>query len=163
MGSIAEAIAAYIKEMLSEATDGTIEIRRCELAEQFRCVPSQINYVLGTRFTTERGYLVESRRGGGGHIRITRLHTGSRSRALYDLLSLLGREIDERRAKGLIGYLLERGFLNRREAELMEAIIKKETLEIHLPYRDIVRANILRALVKQLLKASGETEKEGGF
>ena len=70
MATLSDSIERYLKGRLSKAVEGVIEIRRSEVAEQFDCVPSQINYVLETRFTPQRGYYVESRRGGGGYIRI---------------------------------------------------------------------------------------------
>ena len=71
MARMSDIIEDFIKQLINE-TDGSIEIQRNELANYFKCVPSQINYVIDTRFTTERGYYVESRRGGGGYIKIQR-------------------------------------------------------------------------------------------
>ncbi|HHX95206.1 MAG TPA: CtsR family transcriptional regulator, partial [Clostridia bacterium] len=72
MGSLADEIERYIKEMLEKSRQRAVRLNRSQLAEMFDCVPSQINYVLSTRFSTERGYYVESRRGGGGYLLITR-------------------------------------------------------------------------------------------
>jgi transcriptional regulator of stress and heat shock response len=85
MRNISDIIEGYLKEALELHGQGLIEIKRSELAEHFQCVPSQINYVINTRFTAERGYLVESKRGGGGYIRIVRVETHSKS-ALFDEL-----------------------------------------------------------------------------
>ena len=70
---ISDLIASFLKESLDEAEDGVVEVQRNDLAQRFNCVPSQINYVMSTRFSPERGYIVESRRGGNGYIRITRV------------------------------------------------------------------------------------------
>src|SRR5665648_399686 len=76
MGNLADRIEVYLKHILEQTSEGYIMLQRSELAGEFSCVPSQINYVLDTRFTVERGYLVESRRGGGGYLRIIRLGLG---------------------------------------------------------------------------------------
>ncbi|HOK71062.1 MAG TPA: CtsR family transcriptional regulator, partial [Bacillota bacterium] len=73
MGSLSDYIESYLKLLLDTGPHGFVEVQRRELAERFRCAPSQINYVLSTRFTVERGYVVETRRGGGGYIRIFKL------------------------------------------------------------------------------------------
>ena len=70
---ISDLIASFLQDSLDTAEDGVLEVQRSELAQRFNCVPSQINYVMSTRFSPERGYIVESRRGGNGYIRITRV------------------------------------------------------------------------------------------
>lgn len=77
MASLADLIESYIKQQLRSSENQAIAISRAQLAELFSCVPSQINYVLTTRFTLERGYMIESRRGGGGYIRIVRVNQES--------------------------------------------------------------------------------------
>ena len=79
MGTLADEIERYIKKILEASHDGIVELQRNELALQFSCVPSQINYVLSTRFTTEQGYIVESRRGGGGYVRIVKAYVADDS------------------------------------------------------------------------------------
>ena len=101
-GSMADYIEAYLKELLSDTAGGVIEIRRRELADQFRCVPSQINYVLETRFPFEKGYLVESRRGGGGYIRIMRLEWRTERDLFAELSELISDSISAQRAEELL-------------------------------------------------------------
>ena len=86
MRNISDIIEGYLKAIIEEEQCGTIEIKRNEVAEKFQCVPSQINYVINTRFTAERGYAVESKRGGGGYIRIFRVQANSRKDLIEHIL-----------------------------------------------------------------------------
>ena len=87
MRNISDIIEGYLKAIIEKEQTGTIEIKRNEVAEKFQCVPSQINYVINTRFTAERGYAVESKRGGGGYIRIFRVQANSRKELIEHVLS----------------------------------------------------------------------------
>jgi transcriptional regulator CtsR len=98
---MSDIIEAFLKQMIND-TDGTIEIQRNELANHFNCVPSQINYVIDTRFTTERGYYVESRRGGGGHIRIRRVNINRPGNYLMHIVSSMGDSISQQSAEVFI-------------------------------------------------------------
>ena len=89
---ISDLIAAFIAEELEQA-DGVLELQRSDLAERFGCVPSQINYVMSTRFSPERGYIVESRRGGNGYIRISRVRM-DRQTLLMHVINSVGDELD---------------------------------------------------------------------
>ncbi|MBX6394405.1 MAG: CtsR family transcriptional regulator, partial [Alicyclobacillaceae bacterium] len=121
-------------------------------AELFHCVPSQINYVIGTRFTVEKGYIVESKRGGGGYIRIRKVELG-RDRPVHDeILSLIGKELSQREANGIIERLFEDGFVNEREVRLLQAAVSRDVLQGPIPYRDQMRARLLRAMLIALLK-----------
>lgn len=136
-----------MKRLIESDREGQIEIRRCELAQSFQCVPSQINYVLETRFTPEKGYIVESRRGGGGYIRITSLEI----RRSLDLASYLyrqiGRQIDEEAAEKLLHKLLEAGSLDQRRATLIRAAIRREMSAIDPALRPQIRAMMLRGML----------------
>lgn len=149
---MADQIERYIKRLLEQQEEGVVELRRNDLAKIFQCVPSQINYVLSTRFALEQGYLVESRRGGGGYIRIVKLQMedDKELRKLIDKTSnnLISQQVGE----GLIERLQEEGFLTRREAMLVKAIIRREALPLELPLRDMVRANILKAVLLTLTR-----------
>lgn len=152
MRSLADQIERYIKRLLEQQEEGVVELRRNDLAKIFQCVPSQINYVLSTRFALEQGYLVESRRGGGGYIRIVKLQMedDKKLRELIDKTSnnLISQQVGE----GLIERLQEEGFLTRREAMLVKAVIRREALPLELPLRDMVRANILKAVLLTLTR-----------
>ncbi len=151
MRNISDIIEQYLKNILHESPEGTVEIQRNDLAEKFVCVPSQINYVISTRFTLEKGYLVESKRGGGGYIRIQRIDLPQHSDLHTHLRQMIGEGIDQTTAEGLIYQLEGSCFLNKREANLMRAAISRECLMIKLPYRDEIRARMMKAMLISLL------------
>lgn len=151
MRNISDIIEKYLKSILHESPEGTVEIQRNELAEQFSCVPSQINYVISTRFTLEKGYLVESKRGGGGYVRIRRIELPGPSTLHMHLHQTIGDEIGQTAAEGLIYQLEESRFLSSREAALMRAAVSREVLMVKLPYRDQIRAQLLKAMLIALL------------
>ena len=99
---ISDSIEHFIREMFEEKN--SIELKRNELAQYFNCVPSQINYVISTRFTTERGYVVESRRGGGGHIRITRINLG-RNEQIMHIINSIGSALDVMTLEAIVNTL----------------------------------------------------------
>ena len=107
---ISDIIEDFIKEMFDE-TD-FIEIQRNDLAQQFNCVPSQINYVISTRFKPSQGYYVESKRGGGGHITIKRINT-TKSNALMHIISSIGDKITAQEVDIFIRNLLSKDYINR--------------------------------------------------
>ncbi|WP_034425137.1 CtsR family transcriptional regulator [Thermanaerosceptrum fracticalcis] len=142
--SLAKRIEEYIKRLLQE--ENVIEIQRSELAEEFQCVPSQINYVLSTRFTPAQGYLVESRRGGGGYLRIIKLSWDKLSqKEIQDVYSSFGDSLDQWEAEGILRRLKEEDILTDREYYMLKAIISRDTLQISLPERDFIRLRILQA------------------
>lgn len=150
MANLCDAIEDYLKLLLRER-DGTLEIQRSELAERFSCAPSQINYVLATRFTPERGYLVESRRGGGGYIRLIRLNLEPQH--LRNLIQdRIGDQISQDEAEGVIVRLREEGIITPRESALMTAAVSRETISVDLPLRDALRANLMKAMLLALLR-----------
>jgi transcriptional regulator CtsR len=137
---ISDRIEAFICELLKKEDDGWVELGRNELAGIFNCVPSQINYVIRTRFTPERGYAVESRRGGGGYLKIRR--TGSENR----IIAAIGDEISEEEARQILLLLKECGAIGTREAK---AIYAAATVGIRgLQNKDETRANILKAALQ---------------
>jgi len=153
LGILADEIEQYIKRLLAERNEGFLEIKRTELAELFMCVPSQISYVLETRFTAARGYLVESRRGGGGCLRIIKLGSGPEDEDLLGLVdSTIGKMITQPSGEGLLSRLEEEGFLNRREAFLLRAVIDRNTLQQEGGDSDLLRSRILRAVLIVLLR-----------
>lgn len=150
MATLSDIIESHLKKLIAMAGD-EIEIRRCDVAEQFDCVPSQINYVLETRFTPQRGYVVESRRGGGGYIRITRYVVQGHN-ALEEILGEIGNRITAENADALLLRLVDGGMLNRRTAVLIRALIKDETDDLEPPVDQIVRAKLLRAMLRMAMK-----------
>lgn len=151
MPSLTEQIEQWLKEQLLRAGGNILEIRRSDLAEIFDCVPSQVNYVLSTRFTVERGFLVQSRRGGGGFIRIIKLRMDLPEQ-LQDLLKKgIGESISQAQAEGIIKRLWEEELLNERERRMLEAAVSRDTLGVGLPLRDVLRARLLKAMLLALL------------
>ncbi|AWB46169.1 transcriptional regulator [Paenibacillus sp. CAA11] len=151
MRNISDIIEKYLKSILHESPEGAIEIQRNDLADQFSCVPSQINYVISTRFTLEKGYLVESKRGGGGYIRIRRVELPGPTSLHTHLQHTIGEEIGQVAAEGLVYQLEESRVLTHREAEMMRAAISRDVLILKLPYRDQIRARIMKAMLISIL------------
>ena len=127
-----------------------IFIQRNELADQFRCAPSQINYVLTTRFTYERGYLIESKRGGGGHIVIKQLEYDSSNKREKLINQSIGDTITYHNADALLNHLLESGVIKERECEIMKIAINDRSL-ISIENRNKARADILKAMIMVIL------------
>lgn len=152
MRSISDVIEQYLKRILNQSPDQSIEIQRNELAQQFDCVPSQINYVISTRFTLEKGYLVQSKRGGGGYIRIQKVNLPPKATLYKHLSQTVGEEIDQQSAEGILFQLEEGGLISERESQLIRAAISREVLNVGLPYRDQIRARILKAVFTVLLQ-----------
>jgi transcriptional regulator CtsR len=151
MARMSDIIEAFLKQMINE-TDGSIEIQRNELANYFNCVPSQINYVIDTRFTTERGYYVESRRGGGGHIRIRRVNINRPGNYLMHIISAMGDSISQQSAEVFIHNFIDYEVISEREGLLIKAATSDKVLgSIRMPDRDILRAVMLKNMLASLL------------
>lgn len=145
---LSDAIEQFIKTMLTQEAS-EVELKRNELAEYFGCAPSQINYVLSTRFTPDHGYLIESRRGGGGYIRIFRMQQDSGEQLLYLINERIGDAIDHLSATHLIQQLAEREMISLREARLMNAAISPRALSLPLSteIKNAQRARILKSML----------------
>ncbi|HWJ76719.1 MAG TPA: CtsR family transcriptional regulator [Niallia sp.] len=150
MRNISDIIENYLKEVLEMSEKSLVEIKRSEIADKFECVPSQINYVINTRFTIEKGYMVESKRGGGGFIRIMKVQTHDNAHLIDQLLSLIQNRIPQSSAEDLIFRLVEEEVINNREAKIMLSVIDRSILYLDLPYRDELRARILKAMLTTL-------------
>jgi len=120
VNNIADAIEDYILKQLASKQDGQVELKRTELANKISCAPSQISYVLSTRFTYDKGFSVESRRGLGGYIRITIIETEDiKPSFIYnDMLSKINDSTDFNYIKSMIDYLIDHKMVTKREAEL---------------------------------------------
>lgn len=151
MRNISDLIEQYLKQLLQESTEGAVEIQRNDLADRFSCVPSQINYVISTRFTLEKGYVVESKRGGGGYIRIQRAELPALKTITLYLSEVIGDHIDQNAAEGLIYQLEEACHITKREANLLKAAMSRDTLAMKLPLRDEIRARLIKAMLISLL------------
>lgn len=156
MAAVSDSIEAFIISLLED--EGVVELRRNELAQYFGCAPSQINYVLSTRFTVERGYLIRSKRGGGGYIAIERIPISA-----AELHALLTDQIDDRmsraQAAALIDNLMESRIVSLREGAIMFAAVDKFPMTAR-ETQDYLRAQVMRAMMTALLRdVSGEIPK----
>lgn len=147
MRNISDVIEGYLKEVIELSERDHIEIKRNEVAEKFQCVPSQINYVINTRFTVDRGYLVESKRGGGGYIRIKRIRMHQKADVISDIIGRLENGATQSMAEDIVFRLLDEDVVSKREAKLILSAIDRSTLLLPLPVRDEVRARILIAML----------------
>ncbi|TXF96136.1 CtsR family transcriptional regulator [Listeria monocytogenes] len=140
---------AYLKQVLESSE--AVEIKRSEIADKFECVPSQINYVINTRFTMERGYIVESKRGGGGYIRIIKVKMNDKLQLLEAIISMVhDKKVSQSFSEDVILRLLEEEVITKKEARLMVAALDREVLILPLPDRDILRSRILEAMLVAL-------------
>lgn len=147
--SISDIIEAYLKEILGDSAQ--IEIRRSEIANHFDVVPSQINYVIKTRFTIQNGYLVKSKRGGGGYIRIERVNLLDNVDVLNSLIQTIGDSIRERDAFEIIQTLYEEKVITQREGDLMLVALSKQTLDVgNTDVESRLRARVLISLLNRL-------------
>lgn len=150
MRNISDIIERYLKEVLESSERNHVEIKRSEIAEKFQCVPSQINYVINTRFTIEKGYIVESKRGGGGYIRIMKVQSYDKSDLIDHLLSLINTHISQNRAENIVYRLLEEEVISERESRIILNVIDRSVLSLDLPYRDELRSRMLKAILTTL-------------
>lgn len=147
MSRISDLIEKFLNELMEESK-GAIEIQRNEMAGYFNCAPSQINYVLTTRFSTDRGYVVESRRGGGGFIKITRIDMDENDYLLKMLAERIGESVNKEGAFELLEILYRKGLIDQRINTIIKSSIDDNTLSfISKPLRDRVRAEVLKAAV----------------
>lgn len=144
---ISDLIASFLQESLELSEDGVLEVQRNDLAQQFNCVPSQINYVMSTRFSPERGYIVESRRGGNGYIRITRVRV-DRETLLMHVINSLGAQVDLPSARAILSNLVQSGALSGELGQaLLTAVGDKALINVPRPLRDAVRADIMKQVL----------------
>ena len=150
MAQLSDSIERFIKELMEE--DAQIELKRNELAQHFGCAPSQINYVLATRFSVDHGYIIESRRGGGGFVRIVRMTHPGGSSLLDALLNRVGTEIDEESANAIVVLLYERQLITRNEAMLIKSAVSKNALALPVSAKNILRAAVLKNMLQQVFR-----------
>ena len=141
---LSDAIADMILNMFDDNTS-TIQIQRNDLAQQLGCVPSQINYVITSRFTPEQGYRIESRRGGGGYIMITRAATEN---ALMSLVNSIGNSIDEKSAKANIYNLHYQGLLSDKAGRIMMSVVSDNNFKgVETEIKNQIRASLLKQML----------------
>ena len=147
---ISDLIAAFIQQELEE-TDGVLELQRSDLAARFNCVPSQINYVMSTRFSPEHGYIVESRRGEGGYIRITRVRV-DRQTLLMHVINTLGDTLDLPSARAITQNLVDSEAISLEAGELLLSAVSDRALQRLSPvYRNALRCDIFKQILIHLV------------
>ena len=152
MSGLSNIIERFIKSMIEIAEDSTIEIQRNELAEKFDCAPSQINYVLTTRFTPYKGYYIESRRGGGGYIKIIKVGIDTNEDINNIISDTIGESITRNKAYHIIDGLVEEEFISEREGRIIKSVMEDRALNIEtVDNRNKLRANILKNILLILI------------
>lgn len=147
---MSDIIETFIKDMLKEDQE-YIEIQRNELAEYFNCVPSQINYVISTRFSPEHGYYVESRRGGGGYIRIKKINT-TRNEYIMNLIKSIKQRVSSHETDIYISTLLSEEYITVVEAKLLKVATSDNVLNLPQEYKDSVRASLFKNMLINLVE-----------
>ena len=141
---MSDMIEDFIKDLFEE--DDLVEIQRNDLAQKFNCVPSQINYVIATRFKPSQGYYVESRRGGGGHITIKKV-SNTKSDYIMHIMENIGEALQNSEAEILISDFLTYGLVNEKEAKLLRVATSDNVLDIPKEYKDKLRASIFKNML----------------
>ena len=146
--NMSDLIESYLKNVLHK--NETVEIRRSEIADQFNCVPSQINYVINTRFTIQQGYVVESKRGGGGYIRIMKVNLVDEMDILNAMGDLIPEELSAREGNHLLQNLYENKLITKREAQMMSLMMEKDTFPSNVKNAAEIRSNMMKKLIDNL-------------
>lgn len=147
MRNITDIIEQHLKMILQQSHNGAVEIQRGELADKFQCVPSQINYVISTRFTNEKGYVVESKRGGGGYIRIRKVEVIDENSMFLWLMENIHDEISPTITENIIDRLYEDKFINQKEMRLIKVATGRILTNLPASVRDRYRAEMLRSML----------------
>lgn len=147
---ITEVVAEYILELLKEQ-DGYAEIQRNELASVIGCVPSQINYVITSRFTPEHGFIVESRRGSGGYIRIYKVEA-EKEDAIMHLINSIGATLDKASGDIIIENMEEESIINKKTANILRAVNSERSyINVQQDYKDLLRADMFKNILLTLV------------
>lgn len=150
MANISESIEQFILATMGD--NDFVEISRNSLADYFSCAPSQINYVLDTRFTVDRGFVKESKRGGGGFIKISRIKTSDTTAYLNGLvLESIGDELTHKRMLQILDKLIADGLVSNKESILIEAALSEESLLMPFTIKDKVRAKAFKNVLLKLM------------
>ena len=159
MASLTRVIERYINGLFSEMDEQSVSLRRKELAEHFGCVPSQINYVLRSRFTPERGFIVESQRGGHGYIRIVRICYDMPEEKINHIDEIVGDSVTEQEVRRILASLQERGMIDSRERLLIEVALRhtdelgSNEFDVSPYKRGVLVAGLLKRLLRSLALA----------
>lgn len=149
MASISDIIEKFIKDLMEDSN--TVQIQRNELASLFDCAPSQINYVLTTRFSREKGYEVQSKKGGGGYVKIDKIKILNQNNILHVLHQKIDKEITYIQGKIIVKWLLDKNLINNRESRIILCAIDDKSLNTPIHgLKDTVRAKILKNIIEEL-------------
>lgn len=151
MARLSDIIEDFIKEMFQENNESELQIKRNELANYFSCAPSQINYVLTTRFTEDKGYYIESKRGGGGYIIIKRIEFTDNKNLKELIVDRIGNSITYDNAINIIDGLVETAFITEREAIIMKIAINDRVFGNIDANKNMLRANILKNIIMVII------------
>lgn len=152
MSKISNVIEEFIKTLLEESKDESLEIKRNELAEYFNCAPSQINYVLKTRFNSSSGYYIESRRGGGGYIKILKVNINNNKYIGNLINDVIGDSITKISAYNIIDDCEKKDIISKREAMLMKTALSDRSLSVVSDVKNRLRANLLKDMILVILE-----------
>lgn len=152
MARLSDIIEEFIKNMLETSEQNVLEIQRNELANIFNCAPSQINYVLTTRFTIDKGYYIESRRGGGGCIRITRVELDKNQYIKRAIKENIMDSLTQNEANAIIELFKDRGFLSERKSTIIKAAISDRSIPLDGETKNKVRAHILKNILITMIE-----------
>ncbi len=158
MAGLSNEIERLIHELLKQTENGVLEIGRNDLAQQFGCAPSQINYVLTTRFTPYKGYTIESRRGGAGYIRIVKVSMESEETLSDIIQNTIGEQITKDKALHIIKKLVNEKIATKKEGMLMVQAMEDACLTRVKEDRNAVRADILRNMLMVYFRTEGSHE-----
>ena len=147
---ISDVIEEFIKDLFDDGSDA-IEIQRNELAEHFNCVPSQINYVISTRFKPSQGYYVESRRGGGGHITIKKVKNDKEDYIMH-IINNIGKQLTSNDVDILISDFLSYNIIDTKEAKLLKVATSDNVLNVPIDIKDNLRARIFKNMLINLVE-----------
>lgn len=146
---MSDMIESFIKDLFED--DDYIEIQRNDLAEHFKCVPSQINYVIATRFKPSQGYYVESKRGGGGYISIRKVNI-TKSNYLMHIISNMENQITAQEVDIFISNFLSYGIISEKEAKLLKVATSDNVLTVSQDIKDSLRAKIFKNMLLNLVE-----------
>jgi transcriptional regulator CtsR len=141
----------HIKEIFQKNNVSVIEIRRNELASRFDCAPSQVSYVMQTRFSLEKGYIVKSKRGGGGFIRIQKIDLPKQHNLHRAVMQFIGEEASQEQSYGIVQRLYDEQLITNREKRMLKAAMSRDVLDVDIPYKNKIRANLLSAMLAAIL------------
>jgi transcriptional regulator CtsR len=150
MPRLSDIIEEFIKGLIEDTNESELQIQRNELANYFSCAPSQINYVLTTRFTIDKGYCIESRRGGGGYIVIKKVEFGQRKSLQEAISDKIGGSLTYDTGALIVNSLLEHNLITEREAEIIKIAINDRTLGV-LENKNKLRADLLKAMITSII------------